>query len=138
MITAQEIFDRTVRHLIQQDGPSVAQPEGYRGVLCAYRGDNGRACAVGYWIPDEKYTLALEGNSLRSYVTDGAYDWCETVVSALPPGFREHLPLLERLQQAHDAQMSTLMDTYVDRKNMYRTLREIAEEFGLSDKEVPA
>lgn len=33
---------------------------------CRYRMNNGNKCAIGRWIPDEKYKLSLEGTSCNS------------------------------------------------------------------------
>ena len=55
----QTTFDRVVSHLRRQN----ARAMGAYG-LCRYRAANGRRCAVGCLIPDDKYSPSLEGQSL--------------------------------------------------------------------------
>lgn len=56
-MTNQEIFDRVYVHLLTQNAKSEAS------IGCAYRGDNGRKCAIGCLIPDEVYKPDFEGIS---------------------------------------------------------------------------
>ena len=56
----QSTFDKVVAHLRRQR----ARAAGDFG-LCVYRAGNGRKCAVGCLIPDHKYSLSLEGQSLE-------------------------------------------------------------------------
>jgi hypothetical protein len=55
----QTTFDRVVSHLRRQN----ARAMGAFG-LCLYRAANGRRCAVGCLIPNDKYSSDLEGQSL--------------------------------------------------------------------------
>ena len=57
----QEMFDKTARALIAQGGPSVGEDG-----KCKYRGLNGRRCAAGVHIPDERYSEALEGKGVNA------------------------------------------------------------------------
>jgi hypothetical protein len=59
-MTAQETFDAIVAHLRRQGEKS----EGDETVGCAYRGERGLKCAVGCMIPDELYTLVMEGENV--------------------------------------------------------------------------
>jgi hypothetical protein len=56
-MTNQEIFDFVVRALLKQGRPA------YDGNQCRYRTSDGRKCAIGHLIPDEKYTPAMESYS---------------------------------------------------------------------------
>ena len=56
----QTTFDRVVSHLRRQH----ARAMGAFG-LCLYRAANGRRCAAGCLIPDDKYSPSLEGQSLE-------------------------------------------------------------------------
>lgn len=47
-------------HLAKQRSRSVSD------IGCAYRGHNGKMCAVGCVIPDELYSPAMEGHGLAS------------------------------------------------------------------------
>ncbi len=60
MSDRQYVFNRVVKHLREQKIPSV------EGSACKYRGPNGVKCAIGIFIPDEKYTPDLEGRSATS------------------------------------------------------------------------
>jgi hypothetical protein len=60
----QEIFDYVVQKLIEQGGKSTSEG-------CAYRGDYGRKCPIGWLIPDEAYISIIEG-----------MPWCEIVSHA--------------------------------------------------------
>lgn len=76
----QAIFIR----LISQGGPSLNDED-----LCQYRGYNGRRCAVGWCIPDDRYNDSMETDNGRNI--------------ARAMGAPEHLvPLLVDLQAAHD------------------------------------
>ncbi len=55
-MTKQETFDTVVRALLQQ-GRASRNESG----KCRYRGPYGAKCAAGHLIPDELYTLDLEG-----------------------------------------------------------------------------
>jgi hypothetical protein len=81
-MTAQEIFDSVVNHLLTQN----AQSQNSRG-SCRYRGPNGTKCAVGHLIPDEVYHPDMEGRLV------GAFDF------GISP---EHYNLLRGLQGVHD------------------------------------
>lgn len=55
-VDLRDFFVRTLAALIRQGGPSMVDSS-----MCAYRGQQGRACAIGVWLPDEKYKRSLEG-----------------------------------------------------------------------------
>lgn len=56
---------RSIGALLVQGGPSVVVVErpGGVGPACRYRGDGGRACAVGMWIADARYTAGMDTGS---------------------------------------------------------------------------
>lgn len=58
MLTRQEIFDKAWTGLKSQ-GFVKSQSESASG--CAYRGDYGLRCAVGWCIPDNAYSAKFEG-----------------------------------------------------------------------------
>lgn len=64
-MTTQEIFDTVARHLLTQGARSMV-PDGPR--MCAYRGAEGRKCAVGVLIKDEFYRPALERQGMTPVV----------------------------------------------------------------------
>jgi hypothetical protein len=53
----QEIFNRVAYHLARQGVQSLTPS----GTSCAYRGEAGRRCAVGIFIPDALYDADFEG-----------------------------------------------------------------------------
>jgi hypothetical protein len=60
MKTLQETFDKMVNHLRKQNSKSLLADE--RDDTCAYRGKDGKMCAVGCLIEDEFYDPSLEEN----------------------------------------------------------------------------
>lgn len=112
---AQEIFDKVAEHLATQKRPSL------RSSGCAYRGDEGRKCAFGIFIPDADYTKDFEGSTsdvfFDAVARAGAHDLqgCHfeaagggvsvrlsenfvTVLKDLQP----HARLVRALQRTHD------------------------------------
>lgn len=61
-MTLQEIFDISVKHLLNQNERSLG-PDDDGHSICLYRSDNGLQCAAGPLIPDDKYTRSMEGKS---------------------------------------------------------------------------
>jgi hypothetical protein len=55
--TFREIFDIAKAHLLTQKARSISEED----ACCQYRGPNGLKCAVGCFIPDDKYTPLIEG-----------------------------------------------------------------------------
>jgi hypothetical protein len=55
-MTRQEMFDTAAKHLLTQRTRSIGNDN-----YCNYRGQQGRMCAIGPMIPDEKYSPDLEG-----------------------------------------------------------------------------
>ncbi len=58
-MTPQEIFDKVVNHLRAQ-GAKSEMDHPVAGLMCAYRGIQGRMCAVGCLIPDADYLPTME------------------------------------------------------------------------------
>lgn len=84
-----ELFNSIANHLITQGRPSI----GSFG-RCLYRGADGAKCAVGFLIPDEDYNPEWDkqGLGVFSLATMGYLSSVPTAV----------LPMLNKLQQAHD------------------------------------
>lgn len=59
MITRQEIFDLAWKGLKAQGFEKSYDPS----FGCLYRGPEGRRCAIGHVIPDDRYATTLEGKS---------------------------------------------------------------------------
>jgi hypothetical protein len=54
--SAQQIFDATAEHLFRQNEPSAD------AISCRFRLPNGNCCAVGVWIPPDRYLPHWEGS----------------------------------------------------------------------------
>ena len=89
-MTNQEILNKAVKGLASQGFERSMWPDGKPG--CAYHGDKGRKCAVGWLIPDEKYEARIEGR--------GVYD--VRLLLGLSEFNDDQVPFLEQLQLAHD------------------------------------
>lgn len=59
---ALEVFNKVKGHLLTQNKRSTS-PMNDR--YCAYRGKDGRKCAIGIFIPDDKYTEQFENIGLN-------------------------------------------------------------------------
>lgn len=55
-MTNQELYNQVIRNIINQGGPSIDD----ESEACVYRNKNGRMCAAGPFIPNDKYTLEME------------------------------------------------------------------------------
>lgn len=60
-MTKQDTYDIVVAHLRQQGRKSEISHG-----KCKYRGPNGTKCAAGCLIPDDKYQLRMEGQTVWS------------------------------------------------------------------------
>lgn len=52
----QELYNQVIRNIINQGGPSIDD----ESEACVYRNKNGRMCAAGPFIPNDKYTPEME------------------------------------------------------------------------------
>lgn len=113
MKTAQEVFDKVVRHLAKQGERAAIDDE------CQYRYQKAGEtllCAVGCLIPQEKYSPAMEYHPCQD----------EVVWSAL--GLPKELqPLLIALQETHDGALP---------KDWEWQLRRVASIYELTMPEV--
>lgn len=89
LMTSLEIIDRVTKHLLCQGVPSETAYES-----CAYRGEEGRKCAVGVLIPDDEY---------KSYWDIRFGTKIEVVKSKCPSLRGMDLQLLKELQEIHDS-----------------------------------
>ncbi len=86
-MTPQEIFDKSVRGIIEQGGPSVDERS-----ACVYRGPGEKKCAIGHVIDDGDYCEELEGKNCGELFEFWGHDH----------PLYEHNHLLHELQSAHD------------------------------------
>lgn len=93
MLTAQNVYDIVVNGLRAQGGPSYRTdpygPMHTTSYYCQYRAPNGRKCAAGQIIPDDRYREGLEGTAWKSLSTEF-------------PELEPHTDLLSEMQKAHD------------------------------------
>lgn len=88
----QSIFDKVVIHLRKQNAKSLDLITN----ACAFRGENGKKCAIGCLISDEEYTSDME-----------SYGYLRLLEEAYPKLFVSTLDLnskklIGRLQRIHD------------------------------------
>jgi hypothetical protein len=65
-MTNQEIFNISVTHLRKQNAKSYLakdDPKNTDGEMCAYRSPDGKQCAAGPLIQDDKYDPEMEGKA---------------------------------------------------------------------------
>lgn len=90
--TLQAAFDVAYRGLRAQGFERALRAD---GTLCAYRGIDGKKCAVGHLIPDEHYHIYLEGAEVSGLGGESKGLWPEHLISAL-----------QDLQSVHDSGLS--------------------------------
>lgn len=124
-MTAQEIFDKVINHLLQQGAPALNyhyddDPK------CRYRADSGFKCAIGCLIPDDQYDPLMEGVSVAvgSPFADPLNNW-------VVKHHEQHRNLLAALQNLHDSHdlIFTRSDWHTE---ILKGSAKIAKEFGLA------
>lgn len=93
-MTLQEVFDISARHLLTQMKKSEIHT--HFGTSCAYRGPEGRMCAVGPLIKDEFFSESLNATTVLSSCVEEALLDSGVPKEVLTSG------LLMNLQQVHD------------------------------------
>ncbi|CAB3758464.1 hypothetical protein [Paraburkholderia humisilvae] len=94
----QDVFDIVAWNLLRQNARATA----FDRVKCLYRAPDGKRCAIGWLIPDDVYSKALEFFGVR----DIAARLIETDYGAKFARFLYiHMPLLRDLQEMHDANL---------------------------------
>lgn len=89
--TRQEIFDIAYRGLASQGFKRSKD-----GGACAYRDSNGRKCAIGWLIPDDKYTPYIENDTPSAGCQNGY------MVRELAGISYEDASFATNLQRCHD------------------------------------
>jgi len=116
-LSQQEIFNKVMTHLFAQGEPAKNEHD-----ECAYRGLDGKQCAVGCLIPDELYDKKMEG-------------WEVTEVFYRFPNVRDYLGkdnifLLTVLQALHDG-YGGFIGVWNSTEEMRKAARRIAEDYDL-------
>lgn len=121
-MTEQEAFDRALNGIRSQGGPSMRQRESGYVMRCIYRSSDGRKCAVGWLIPDEKYDPDFDDKySLEDLVDELGLDQGEGAPT---------LALLRQLQEAHDEAAIKYPNQFMERWE--ERMKRLAEVHGLS------
>lgn len=107
------MFDTVVAHLLTQNSVSVSTTG-----ACVYRGPDNKKCAIGCIIPDEMYTVDLEGKEVNLLVNNPLFSVELTTYLS-----QFNLGLLVRLQQIHDAHNPS---------SWYTKLEKVAAHFDLN------
>lgn len=119
---AQQIFDEVATHLFAQGVRSMAVVQGEfdRELIlqCAYRGNDGCKCAVGLFIPDDKYNVMMEGLGLH---TVSIQDSLKGVTDRAQHG------LLSELQVLHDDE-----SVWASTDEMRLALNKVANVYSVS------
>jgi len=95
VVVQQKVFNKVYNHLLTQKSQSYLSD----GITCAYRGTDGKQCAVGCLIPDSKYRIKYEEKSV------GEEDIDKLLMEILNVGtyhYKEIQTLLKDLQLVHD------------------------------------
>lgn len=127
---AQEIFNRTIAHIISMSGPCVRSEDGQ----CMYRGKGGAKCAAGFWVPDDRWVPDMEGQVILSYA------------NCLSDEAAPHARLIGDLQHdVHDSAsswdraMTPDGSSYVytwNRAGLQKNINRVAEKYGLKTVEI--
>ncbi len=86
----QLTFDTIAEHLLTQDAKSI--DTNINLTMCRYRCEDGRMCAVGVLIPDEKYNDDLEGSTVEDM----------NVWDAIGEEYSDDTEFLMKFQYIHD------------------------------------
>ena len=130
-MSLQKIFDTAGVGMLKQGMRSMSN--GRKD--CRYRGTRGCKCAVGFLIPDDLYDRGIEGASVWGQRSSTSQKWEEQkklkeVLEVLGMDTKEHLDLLERLQDVHDGETETNKQKL--RSCWHQRLHVVAAEFSLS------
>jgi hypothetical protein len=88
----QEIFEAVVKHMMTM-GHRAGYTKENGKFECRYRTNHGDKCVAGMLIPDECYSVDMEGLSIQHVLTD---------YPELPTWMHENRQLIGRLQLIHD------------------------------------
>jgi hypothetical protein len=135
-VSAQSLFDATVRHLRTMTQQS-------RNGRCMYRDNRGGSCAVGCHVTDDEIKLSddFEGSIFEEFVEKRGRTWDVLIVSdvlavsdlnLLPERLQPHVKLLASLQSVHDNTANWSFDGTAFSQRMQDSLRDVARLYDLS------
>lgn len=116
-LTAQQIFDHAVVQLALQGRPSVI------GGNCAYRGEGGTKCGVGFLLKDEDITPEINTCGVDMLRRNGR----------LPARLIPHQKLLGWIQNAHDRAAQEYLESGPAnyRRSLFTLLTRVASDYDL-------
>lgn len=120
MPSMQETFDTVVAHLRRQAAKAEIRGPSPGEKICAYRGSDGRRCAAGCLIPDNRYRPSFEYTVVGR--TDGTRNDHANAVTRLMEELGHEIDLVIALQNVHDDAQVTQWEGRLD---------QVAEDFGL-------
>lgn len=118
-MTRQQMFNTAYHGLAAQGFTQSMRSD---GESCAYRGQDGKRCALGYLIPDEVYNPEWDGPDGTSAYFLAEYDATNVICKA-------NQQFLVHLQTVHDCATSPDL--------MRERLAGFAKEHGLTIPELP-
>jgi hypothetical protein len=122
MRTAQQLYDKVVSHLRQQNAKAYDE----KTVMCRYRTSDGKSCAVGCLIPDESYSERMENKMLYFLISRNGVEW--NFPTELVEEFKTHQGLLSELQSIHDDlevdEWETHFQELAEKRNLQYTPKE--------------
>lgn len=123
LLTKQEIFNIVWKGLSSQKWEQ-SRTATHR---CAYRGEAGHKCAIGWLIPDEDYVPSMEGCPI-----DMSRPLQQVLQKIGVPIDEEGLPFLYDLQQAHDSPCAVQIYGALGVADIKDACAEMARRHGLT------
>ncbi len=120
----QEAFNKAVIGVFKQGGASMNERK-----VCAYRGPDGRKCAIGHLLADDQYDKRFEGQGIGEYRLFG---------SIARSGYASvSVDLLVALQKAHDSSARIAKTDDAEFLELFASdIISIADEFDLIVPEI--
>lgn len=124
-VTAVSLFTKVAHHLIRQGRPAKIKMKAV--TACAYRGNDGTACAVGCLIPDHLYSSELELKRVCSVLDKHSItDWAKSL--------NPHRDFLVELQIVHDSESVLNDDGSFDIEILKNNLHNAAKGSGIPEE----
>ena len=120
MPSNQETFDTVVAHLRRQGSKAQSRDPTSGVISCLYRAPDGKRCAAGCLIPDDRYEPALELSAVGG--TAEANHYGSNEVTLLIEQLGHDIELVAALQSVHDNS---------DVADWEAALERLATDFGL-------
>lgn len=123
MLTAQQVFDISAKHLLTQKKKSAKFGDDGWQDACMYRGPDGLKCAAGPFVIDEIVNLKDRSAAINES------SWCfvpdDYLIPELKDCRKKHEALIQSLQAVHDNNHPM---------RWFHELLKVAIDHGLSDE----